>query len=418
MRLPFSVDFGRAAFALALSVLLYVVALSETNPEDRRELRDPVPVEVVNRPAGLVMTERPPAVHVLVRAPTSAFTRLRADSFSAQVDASTAHAGDNQGLPVVVRWTDPDVRSADPDPATVSVRLEEIQERVLPVRVNLAGQVPTGYLLGTPRADPPTITVSGAASLVGRAVEAVVDVNVQGVTVRINGVYTPRIVDERGNDLRDLNLIATPPAVNVEVPITQQTQYKEVGVRPRTEGQPAAGYVVQPLEVNPPTVTLVGDSAALEAVNFVETQPIDISGISTTVVRNVALALPPRTLLLQQGQTVTVTIRVTTLVVQQTVRVPPTAINLSPNVALSRVPEAVSVTISGPAPALSTLALNPGDFRVVLDLQGKGPGRWTVQPVVQRLPAGLTLVSIDPKQVDVELIQAPATPTPVPTSSG
>ena len=418
MRLPFTLDLGRAGFALFLSILLYVFSLSEANPEGRFELRDPVPVEVVNYPSGLVVTGRPSDVHIWVRAPLSAQGRLRADSFTAQVDASSAHAGDNEGLPVVVRWTDPDVRSAEADPPTVSVRLEEVQERVLPVRINLAGQVPTGYLLGTPRAEPSTVTVSGAASLVARAVEAVVDANVQGVTVRINGVYTPRIVDERGNDLRDLNLHITPPAVNVEVPITQQTQYKEVGVRPRTQGQPAAGYVVQPLEVNPPTVTLVGDAAALEAVNFVETQPIDINGISTTVVRNVALALPPRTLLLQEGQTVTVTIRVTTLVVQQTVRVPPTAINLSPNVALARVPEAVSVTISGPAPALSTLALNPGDFRVVLDLQGKGPGRWTVQPVVQRLPAGLTLVSMDPKQVEVELIQAPATPTPVPTSSG
>ena len=41
------------------------------------------------------------------------------------------------------------------------------------------------------------IKVAGASSLVSRATEAVVDVSV-GVTVSVNGVYTPRIVDDRG----------------------------------------------------------------------------------------------------------------------------------------------------------------------------------------------------------------------------
>ena len=82
-------------------------------------------------------------------------------------------------------------------------------------------------------------------------------------------------------------------------------------------------YALQPLEVNPPTATLVGDSAALTSVDFVPTAPIDLSGISTNTVRNVVLACRPGTLLLPAGQTVTVTVRVTTLQINQTVRVPP-----------------------------------------------------------------------------------------------
>ena len=174
------------------------------------------------------------------------------------------------------------------------------------MRVNLTGQVPQQYLLGQATVDPPQMTITGAASLVGQATEAVVDVSVAGVTVSINGVYTPRILDSKGNDLKDLNLRTSPPSLSVQVPITQQTLYKEVGVHTVTQGQPAVGYVVQPLEVNPSTATLVGDSAALQTANFVDTAPIDINGISTTIVRSVALAPPTGTLLLQQGQTVTV----------------------------------------------------------------------------------------------------------------
>src|SRR5262249_52323876 len=156
-----------------------------------------------------------------------------------------------------------------PDPSIARVRLDEVREQPVPVRVNVTGQVPAGYVAGAPTVDPTRLIVAGASSLVGRAYEAVVDVSVDRVTVSINGVFTPRIVDERGNDLRDLNLRLTPPAVTVSVPITQQTQYKEVAVRPIVTGNPAAGYVLQPLEVSPTTATLQGSASDLEAVDYV-----------------------------------------------------------------------------------------------------------------------------------------------------
>jgi len=341
------------------------------------------------------------------------FSRLRADSFTAQVDVSGARAGDND-LPIAVTSTDPEVRAVQADPSTVRLHLEEVREQVLPVRVNSTGQVPPGYQVGTPSVDPSRITVAGPASYVSRATEAVVDVSVDRLTVSINGVYTPRIVDDRGNDLKDLNLRATPLAVNVQVPITQQTQYKEVGVRPIIQGQPAPGYALQPFDVNPPAATLVGDPTGLEAASFIDTAPIDITGISATIVRSVALQPPPRTLLLQDGQTVTVTIRVTTLNVNQTVRVPPSVVNLSGSVQLARPLDLVSVTISGPAPALQTLSLNPNDFKVVLDVSGKGPGRYDIDVRVQQIPQGLTLQDFSPKRIQVDLTPAPPTPAPTP----
>jgi YbbR domain-containing protein len=415
MRLPFYVDIGRAVFAVALAVLLYFVALSETNPADQRDPGFSVPVQTVNPPPGLVVVTPPPPVRLRVTAPQSVFSRLRPESFSAQVDASSARVGDNDALPITVSSSDPEVRGIQPDPPTVRLRLDEVREQALPVRVNLTGQVPSGYQLGSAVVDPPRITVAGATSFLSRASEAVVDVSVDRVTVSINGVFTVRINDERGNDLKDLNLRPTPPAVTVQVPITQQTQYKEVGVRPVTQGQPAPGYALQPFEVNPPHATLVGDATGLEAANLVDTAPIDINGISTTIVRSVALLPPPRTLLLQDGQTVTVTIRVTTLNVNQTVRVPPSVINLSGAVQLARPLDLVAVTVSGPAPALQSLSLSPNDFKVLIDASGKGPGRYDLDVRVQQVPQGLTLEDFSPKRLQVDLSQAPATPIPVPT---
>jgi YbbR domain-containing protein len=416
MRLPFTIDLGRGVFALGLAVLLYFVALNETNPFDQRETGYSVPVQIVNVPPGLVVTTPQQSVRLWVTAPQNVFSRLRPENFTAQVDANRSIAGDNQ-LPISASSTDPEVRNVSSDPANLLLHLEEVRDQVIPVRPNLQGQPASGYTVGTPTVDPPRITVSGAATLVGRASEAVVDVNIDHVTVSVNGAFTPRIVDDRGNDLKDLNLRASPQSVTVQVPITQQTLYKEVGIRPNIQGQPAPGYALQPVEVNPPTTTLVGDSASLEAVNFVDTAPLDINGISSTAVRTVALVPPPRTLLLQDGQTVSVTVRVAALPVTQTVRVLPTVINLGGSVQLAHPLELVAVTISGPAPTLQNLTLNPNDFKVVVDASGKGPGRYTLDVKVSQVPAGLTMQDFTPKQVQVDLAEVPATPTSVPLPS-
>jgi YbbR domain-containing protein len=415
MRLPFKVDLGRALFAVALAVLLYFVALNETNPADVRQTPFQVPVQVVNPPPGLVLTTQPPGIKLYVRSTQTVFNRLGAGSFNVQVDAAGAHAGDNDNLPITVTSTDPEASNLTPEQANVRLQFEEIREQALPVRANLTGQVPSGYQPGQAIVDPGQIKVAGAASLVSRATEAVVDVSV-GVTVSVNGIYTPRIVDDRGNDLKDLNLRVTPPSVSVQVPIVQQTQYKQVGIRPVTQGQPAAGYALQPLEVNPPTTTLAGDASALEGKDFVDTAPVDINGISTTVVRNVGLAPSQGTLpLLQTGQTVTVTVRVTTLSVTQVVRVTPAVINLSPAEQLVQLPGLVSVTISGPAPVLSSLVLNPADFKLAVDMTGKGAGKSDVDVKVQQVPTGLTLDDFQPKKLTIELRDAPQpTPTAVP----
>src|SRR5438876_7785254 len=102
MRLPFTpfrIDIGRALFAVALAVLLYFVALAETNPADQRETAFTVPVQTVNVPPGLVITTQPPAARLWVTAPLNVFNRIRPESFTAQVDVTGANAGDND-LPI------------------------------------------------------------------------------------------------------------------------------------------------------------------------------------------------------------------------------------------------------------------------------------------------------------------------------
>lgn len=403
-------DLGRTIFAFSLAVLLYFFALAEVDPEREGVLPFTVPVEVVNRPSRLVLSDpRPPEVGLRVRAREEVLNRLRPESFQAQIDAAGAVQGENI-LPVTVISRDPDVRSVRPVPDAVTLVFEEIRERTIPVVVNVVGQVPPGYQLGTPRVEPARVTISGRSSVVPRATQALVDINVDRATVTVNGSFTPRVVDERGVELRELNV--EPPSVNVTVPVTQQAQFKAVGVRTVIIGHPATGYFLEPVEVEPSGVTLVGQPGALQGANFVETEPIDVDGLSSTSVRRVQLVPPPDTLLLEGAQTADVTLRVSPLQVTRTISVEPVVVNVGRGLVLTSQEQPVEITLSGPAPTLTSLTAR--DLRVVLDVSGRGPGRYLVPVAVQNLPEGMTLDRVEPGQLEVELRALPPTPTPTP----
>ena len=402
----FHLDLGRAVLALGLASALWIVIQNEQNP-DRTDIPSfTVPVEVVNTPPGLIVVSEAPQIQVRVRIPSESWALLRPASFRATADAAAAAPGVNE-LPVRVESLEQAVRSVDPIPPRVNVVLEDIVDRIVPLRVDLDGNVPFGYAYSTPRASLENVTVAGPSSAVLRVVAAVVDVRLDGLTVGLNATYTPRAVDARGTEVRGVRI--TPSTVSVEVPISQQVGYKEVGVRPQIQGRVAAGYYLQPVEVEPSTVTVVGSPTTLASVNFVDTEPIDVSGISSSVVRRVQV-VPAQGLTLLQPQPVNVTVRVSPLTITQTLRLAPTVQNLGANLALASSLPQVDVTLLGPAPTLQSLT--PADFRVVLDLGGLREGRHEVEPRVT-VPPGFSLERVEPARVPVVLRSVP-TPTPIP----
>src|SRR3954454_4550995 len=406
-RLRLHVDIGRAIIAVALACALWIVVQNEQNP-DRTDIPAlTVPVETVNVPPGLVVVSEQPEIQVRVRIPSESWSLLRPGSFRATADASNASPGVNE-LPVRVEALEPRVRQVDPIPQLANVALEEVSERIMPVRLNILGNVPFGYAYSTPRINPENVTVSGASSAVQRVDSVVVDIRLDSLTVSLNATYAPRPLDARGTEVRAVRI--NPSTVNVEVPVAQQVGYKEVGVRPVVRGRVAAGYYLQPIEVEPSTVTVVGSPAALSNVSFVDTEPVDVSNLSSSVVRRVQV-VPPTGLTLLQPQPVSLTIRVTPLTVSQTLRVGPSLQGLGPGLEVVGDVPRVDVTLNGPAPTLQTLTGR--DFQVVLDLSGLGPGRHDIEPKVA-VPGGFTMERVEPARVTVTLRGIP-TPIPSPT---
>ena len=83
---------------------------------------------------------------------------------------------------------------------------------------------------------------------------------------------------------------------------------KSVAVRAESSGEPAVGYRVASLNVEPGRVRITGARRAVQRVNEVATEPIDLTGISASAEREVRLSPAATHVWLEAQETVKVRI--------------------------------------------------------------------------------------------------------------
>lgn len=401
---------GTFFLALALALIVWIVAVQEENPIQQGEFPESITVQVRNQPERTTFLPSgfDEEVRLIVRAPLSAWRDLRADKCTAWIDLEGRGPGDYE-VPVQYACTDLNIRVLELRPATVPVRLKEEISRTVPVQLQLYGSAALGYAIDRERTvlDPEFVTVTGPASIVEQVNKATLDLYLRDEKETWTGV--------RGVVARQINgdsvggfVSIEPSSVQVTVPIVQQTGFNEVAVRPKLVGTVAPGYWLRSITVDPLTVMLVGDPEVVSRVTgFVETAPLDISGATGDVIERVPLDLPEGASTVGvQGALITVSVAA-----QQgslTVVRRPVVRGLSTGLTARLSPDEVEVTLVGPMPRLNSLV--DEDVYVYVELVDKGVGEHIVD-LTYLVPEGLTVGSILPATVEVEISRVVPTPT-------
>lgn len=338
-----------------------------------------------------------------------------ADSFQATVDLSgydMERSPEPQQLPVEVTTDLEGVQILSHDPTTVRVEIDSIEVRSVPVEVEL-GAVPDGLETGPPSVSDDEVEIRGPASIVAQVDRAVALVSIPASGIDINEPVVVQPVDVRNQPVGVGQLDVAPETVSVQIDVEPVETTATVTVRPVIEGTPAPGFALEALRVEPSAVTLRGLPEDLAEITDLATQPISIEGLSSDEEFEAQLELPDTVRLADGGEaTVTVTATIGPSVSSRTFVLGVVCENAGANACLPGL-EQVAVTISGPGEVLADLGA--ADLTPVLDVGGLGPGSHDVTPVIGGLPEGAELLSISPGTVPV-VIQAPATPTPAPTT--
>jgi YbbR domain-containing protein len=238
--------------------------------------------------------------------------------------------------------------------------------------------------------------VSGATSLVQLVSSAEMDVNLTGLRASVQQLYTLTPRDSFGSDIRGVRI--EPSNADVSVEITQQEVTLAITIVPQVQGRVADGYNLVAVSPDPPAVPVSGPLESLQAVAYLTTEPIDVSGLRDDLARNVRLRLPSG--INTTRDSVNVRLRVVPARGETSTSVAPQVTNVPEGLRATLQTAQINLRLSGELPTLR--ALGPGAVRATVSATGLGEGVHILNPVITA-PEGVQVVASDPAQVIVVL---------------
>lgn len=403
-------NLGSFILALLLAFTVWIAATLQNDPFSVQTLPN-VPITLVNQADNTILfnaNDFSETTVVTVRAPESVLSELRASDFVATMDLEGVQLGTPTSVPIQVTSSNEAVRIQSWSPSRQNVQLEALKTTAFPVTIEVDGQIATGYQSTDPVVTPGMVEVHGPEPLLAEVVSVGGTVDVGGARADVAEKVRVIPMDADGQLVSGLDW--TPDQVEVRVGVRRRLGYKpDVEVVPDLRGDPAPGYRLGSVSVDPSTVTLAGVPAVLDELpGFVETLPISVTGATGDLLEHSPLTVP-NTVVVVGVDYVTVTVEVLAI---QSSRAMTSSVEIQgvrPGWIATPSPPTVDVILEGPDATLG--AMEPNDLRVIVDLFDYSVGVHRVQPDVL-VPEGVTVVSIIPETIEVAIVP---TPTPTPT---
>lgn len=395
--------------ATGLAVLLYGgVVLSQNS----QTFNGAIPVDVVGKPDGTVLLSPiPPVTVVRYFAPPD--VNPVTDTFVATANlAGVDPQAGTSSVAVTVRSIDPRITVLSSDPAFVSIRLETVKTKEVPVRVAL-GPLPAGVELGDTTVEPDTVSVSGPESSIAQVASVRADVVIDPSGLDFDQDVPLIAVDALGNAVRPIEV--SPATARVTIPVFTDRESRSVPVTPVVIGTPAAGFEIASVTADPAIVTVEGDADQLAELDHADTIPVSLAGASSDVSVVVSLDLPTGVVALgSEAVRVTVTLRPVTATRNFSAGL--VLVGVQPGLTYTPSTDRVLLTIGGSTADLDRLS--GATIVAELDVFGLIAGSTTEVTVTVDLPAGLTLVTATPPTVTVAVVAPAAVPSSPAPSGG
>ena len=411
----FTRNLGLKIVALVFAILLWAYVLVALNPVRSKSIDDvPITLEgytdllsrnliLVNSDLGLADVE--------VNATITNHSDLDASRITCRASLSTISAAGTYRLPLSVTVQSNLGTVASVDPRTVTVEVDNLIVKTVPVKLELTGTLPEGYEV-VAESVVSTITLEGAARYIEPTVRAVATVDMTGRTENVEESVNVVFYDKDDNEVAVVTRSQNTPNVTVRVTVSA---YKLVNIHPEVTLEDDI-YYTSINQVSPASVVIYGNSETLAAIDAVSTQSLLLPAERGVVTRDLALVLPEG-VSLKRGQSSSVTLNavVTEKTGETTLEAPLIYAGLGNDLVIADgAPTFVTLTVSGPLKQVEQVT--PESLTVKVDLAGYGSGEWELIPVIQGLDLNRfpnVTVTLQEQRVRVTLT-APAAEEPEP----
>jgi YbbR domain-containing protein len=271
-------DWGLKLIALAITIGLWYAVTAQRAPAETT-LRA-VPLEFL-LPQGMEISNDPiDEVDLRLQGSQGKLAEINARNLVVRADVAELTAGVR-----VVHLRDENILMDLPEgvsirritPSSVTLRLEPVVEREVPVEARFEGELPQGFVLGDIQLNPQTVHIRGPESHV-RAVE-----KAYTETISLADQRESLVLPQTAIDITDRKVLPLESTVNVRVEIAeQQIERRFASVLVRS----AAGGQARPEVVS---LTLRGPRSAVEGLKPDEVRVVVEVGLDGSVVPRLSL---------------------------------------------------------------------------------------------------------------------------------
>lgn len=327
------------------------------------------------------------AVTVRVETQLANYADLSAKDITATINLNAVSMAGEYVLDINAVTQDGSIVSVSP--SYVTLEIDSLVSREIPIEVEFSGELPVGYWAGDVTLSSSHVVIQGASKDVAEVARAVITVPLTDRIAGYNHSFEVELYDD-SDMLMDSSLFygEIPSAtITLEILARKTVNVSTASGLLGSDNLPA-NYEIIELVVTPDTVDIVGEQAVLDEISSIEISPIDISGSRESVLADVVLIVPDGVQVLT-GDSVSVYVgirEIVTTAVFEDVAVSAEGLGRRQTAVLT--PSSVSVTISGPISIVS--AIERRDVELYVTAAGFASGTYTL-PISVRLPSDISI---------------------------
>lgn len=387
-------NLGLKGISFLFAILFWLFVMNQGSPDTLTgEQTYTIPLVARGLPQTMVVMTRLPSVRVRLQGinPSANIKDLYAE-----IDLSGGVPGENS-YAIKVN-TPPGTKAIDLQPSEVTLKLDSVEEKTVPVEPVITGNPAEGYKLGIPLVKPSAVNVRGPSAILATLDKVVVEVSVTGAndTIQISRPVSFR--DKEGKPIFGPDpsvdiLSAYPSSVDVINPVIQKgLSSKMVPLKVTSIGTPAQGKVLSSLVASPASVQVLGTAQALKGFDSLNIGPVDISNLTenkTFQIQNEKVSLPPG-ITFTKGTVLSVIAQIGPGVIQKEISGVVVQIrNIGTGLDIDQPASPVDIVVEGLPDTLKDLTAD--QIQLWVDASDQGAGSYTDVKLYWQLPPGVTM---------------------------
>ena len=391
-------DMTKRILSVMLALLLWFYVITEQNPDITKDII--IPVRIVNavflEQSNMVLINDPSSFKLTlkIKGKNKVLDKLNESTVEAVADMEGHRLKGENFLKININGIPEDVNILQKSSESLKIVLEPKVNIQKSVQVNLMGNPSLGLAAMTPVMVPNDVVIMGAESLVYKIKSVRVDVDIDGANGEVKRILPVRVLDESGKDIN--NITVDPGNVEVRIPIENT---KLVSLEMDVSGQPAEGYKINNMSIEPKEILITGKQQTLAGINSLKTEKIVITDGTEDISREAKLIVPGGIEIINASDKVNIFIDIEKIITSEITIESFEFLNLSEVLKVDSIQGDIKVSLKGAESRINTVA---NSIKFFVDLKDATEGT-NVLDVSWEAPEGVEVMSEGPLQAEVVL---------------